>query len=132
MTPEVGKMYVTANGYKAVVTVDFLTKLGKMDEMGCRYGGYFLTPGKDEYAWWREDGTSPRNADATLKEGYEGEYDPVFQPIVEALHGVPRAQAHFFSRYEDIKAAWGQRAEKAVRIQRIDGAIVSHTVDLTS
>lgn len=130
MTPEVGKMYVTEGGYKAVCTVDFLQKLGRMDPMGCRYGGYLLAPEKDKYVWWTEDGTEPRTPEATLKEEYTGEYDPVFQPIVEQFYGVPRALAQYYSRFEDVKQAWGDKTEKCVRIQRIDGAIVSHTVDL--
>lgn len=131
MKPVVGTMYVTESGYKALVTVDFLVKVGKIDELGCRYGGYLIAPGKDKYVWWTEDGNEPRHPEATLKEEYIGPNDPTFQPLLESIPGLPRAMAHFYTRFEDIQREWGAKTAKAVRIQFVDGVTVSHTVDLT-
>lgn len=130
MTPEVGKMYVTESGHKAVITVDFLKKLNKTDPMGCQYGGYLLYPGKDRFAWWTPEGAEPRTLEFSLRAEHAGEFDPVFIPIMEPQLGVLRPLGITYARFEDIKKEWGPKTEKAVRIQRIENAIVSHTVDL--
>ena len=130
MTPQVGTIFVTEGGYKAIVTIDFLEKEKKIDSLGCRYGGYLISPGKDVYCWWRPDGVDPRRPEASLKEIHRAEYDPVYQPIIEQHPGTPRALANFFSRYEDIKREWGGKTKYANRLQRIETGIISHVVDL--
>lgn len=128
--PQIGTVFETVGGYKAVVTVDFLESEKRIDALGCRYGGYLLAPGRDQYRWWLPDGTDPRHPDSSLKEIYYGEHDPVYQPVLEPFAGTPRAQANFFARYEDIKREWGPKAEWAVRLQRLPDGIVSHMVRL--
>lgn len=130
VAPQVGALFVSSGGYKAVVVIDFLETERKIDALGCRYGGFLLAPGKDVYCWWLPDGTDPRRPDASLSSRFEGEYDPVYQPILEQHEGTPRALANFYSRYEDIKREWGHKTPHANRLQRIGDQIISHVVNL--
>jgi hypothetical protein len=128
--PQVGQIFTTEGGYKAVVAEDFLLTEKKIDQLGCRYGGYLLTPGRDTYVWWRPDGVDPRRTDSSLIDRWRGEHDPVFQPVLEQHPGTPRAQGHFYSRFEDIQREWAAKTETAIRLQRTDTGIISHIVSL--
>lgn len=130
IAPQVGRVFLTEGGYKAVVTVDFLEKEKKVDSLGCRYGGYLIAPGGDQYRWWRPTGEDPRHPDSSLTDLYRAEHDPVYQPILEPHAGTPRAMANFYSRYEDIQREWGGRTKYANRLQRIDDGIIGHVVEL--